>query len=148
MMGWGTAVFLVWGGWLAIHDVRRRQLPDVWTVGGGVVTLIVTIACGGAPWAYLGAALWFSVYLVMGLGGAIGGGDVKFSVGLGAWIGWMCAGQTVYAIATAVCLASVISAFIGILVRTRTVPHGPSMLAGTVVAGYFFSPVIPWEVFA
>lgn len=147
-MGWGTAVFLVWSGALSVHDVRRRRLPDVWTVGGGVVTLIVSVAMGGAPWALLGAALWFSLYLVMGIGGVIGGGDVKFSIGLGAWIGWMCAEHTVWAVVIAITVAALVSAIIGVLARSRTVAHGPSMLAGTVVAAYFFGPGIPWEVFA
>lgn len=146
-MGWGTVVFLVWCLWLCHHDIRWRRLPDMWTVGGAVVLLAVA-AVSGEWWPFAGAGLWAVAYLAMALFGAVGGGDVKFASGLGAWLGVVCAHHVVVACVVAVTTAALVSAVIGLISRRDTVPHGPSMVLGCLVAAWLFEPRIPWEAFA
>src|SRR5699024_8984018 len=78
--------------WLAVlsgYDIVRRRLPNWLTVPGAVaiVTVAVEAGCGGA--ALAGAAALAGVYLIVHLGrpAAMGAGDVKLALGLGALTG-------------------------------------------------------------
>ncbi|NMB23259.1 MAG: hypothetical protein GX983_07860, partial [Corynebacterium sp.] len=75
-------VFVVWVGVLAVGDLRTRRLPDVLTLPGALV--ITGWAVVVEPWLLLGGVGWFLLYLVTaGVVGGIGGGDIKFALGLG-----------------------------------------------------------------
>ena len=127
---------LVWLVALSWYDLRERRLPNRLTVPGAFAVLVGAAAMGhGAP-ATAGAATLFGIYLVLHLIApvAMGAGDVKLAVGIGALTGAF--GVDVWALAAVA--APLMTAVWGIVARLtsaeRTVPHGPSMCATAAVA--------------
>ena len=115
---------LVWMAVLSAFDVTQRRLPNALTLPGAVVILT------GAAIAGL-----FAVYLVVHLvsPAAMGAGDVKLAIGLGAVTG--CFGAEMWFLAALA--APLLTAVIGILARlgwsAKALPHGPSMCAVSAV---------------
>lgn len=134
-MGVGVAVVVVWLVTLSAFDIRDRRLPNWLTLPGAALILGVATMSGRGPAALAGAAALSVLYLVVHLASprAMGGGDVKLAVGLGAMTGAF--GADVWLLAALA--APLVTAFLalGAAVRgIRTVPHGPSMCAASVAA--------------
>ena len=137
-MGAGVAgvCVLVWLAALSVYDIRERRLPNWLTMPGAAVVLAIAAAHGrGAP-AVLGAVALFAVYALVHLvsPAAMGAGDVKLAIGIGALTGtfggdvWMLA-------ALGAPLLTAGWAVVAVLRRSgRTVPHGPSMCLAAVTA--------------
>lgn len=121
VLGWLTA--------LVIYDVRWRRLPNYLTLPGAAVVLVTAAVAGHGLPALLGAAALTGAYLIVHLlaPAAMGAGDVKLAVGVGALTGAF--GVEVWTLAAL--SAPLLTAVLGVvaLVRTAapTVPHGPSM---------------------
>lgn len=137
-MGAGTVgvCVLTWFAWLSWFDIRERRLPNWLTVPGALAILTWATATGrGAP-ALAGAVLLFAIYLAMHLiaPAAMGAGDVKLAIGIGALTGAF--GVDVWSIAavTAPLLTAGMAVIIRIKSAERTVPHGPSMCAAAAAA--------------
>lgn len=137
-MGAGAAgvCVLAWFVGLSWYDVRQRRLPNWLTLPGGIAVLAGAAAVGhGAP-AAAGALSLFAVYLALHLvaPAAMGAGDVKLAVGIGALTGAF--GVDVWAVAALG--APLVTALIAVLVHIgrsgSTVPHGPSMCATAAAA--------------
>lgn len=121
----------VWGGVLALHDVRYRRLPDALTLPPA---LAAVLACAVQPMLLLGL-VWPALYLVAGRG--VGGGDVKLAAPLGV----VCSAVGGFvAVLAAIVLAGAFTVLAAVLTRQRAVAHGPSML----VAAGAVSLVSPW----
>jgi leader peptidase (prepilin peptidase)/N-methyltransferase len=131
-----TAAALSWMGTLTVYDVRRRRLPNWLTLPGFAVIMFVAAGLGHGAAAVLGAGALSAVYLLMHLVSptAMGAGDVKLALGLGALTG--CFGGDVWLLAAIG--APLLTAVIGIVARlgwsAMTVPHGPSMCAASAAA--------------
>lgn len=133
------AVFVVWVGVLAVWDLRTRRLPDALTLPGAL--MITGWAVVVDPWLLLGGAGWFLLYLITaGVVGGIGGGDIKFALGLGTVAatgsveGWLLAvvGSSLLTLLLAgVTLSGLVA---GGGDRTMRVPHGPGMGLATCLA--------------
>lgn len=86
------SVLLIWLALIAVHDFRRRIVPN-WLVLAGAVAALAQLALGFKPvgigWseALLGFAAGFGVLLLFYAAGVMGAGDVKFAGVLGLWIG-------------------------------------------------------------
>ena len=94
--------------------------------------LVVAADCGRGP-ASLGGALGLAtLYLVVHLisPGAMGGGDVKLAIGLGALTGAF--GADVWLLGAFA--APLLTALLGLLAGVRTLPHGPSMCVASLGA--------------
>lgn len=137
-MGAGTVgvCVLTWFAWLSWFDIRERRLPNWLTVPGALAILTWATATGrGAP-ALAGAVLLFAIYLAMHLiaPAAMGAGDVKLAIGIGALTGAF--GVDVWSIAavTAPLLTAGMAVIIRIKSAERTVPHGPSMCTAAAAA--------------
>lgn len=120
---------VLWMGALSGYDVARRRLPNWLTMPGAAAVLAGAAVAGrGAP-ALLGAAALGGGYLLVHLvaPAALGAGDVKLAVGLGALTG--CFGAPVWACAAVG--APLLTALLGVVTlpwrAAPTVPHGPSM---------------------
>jgi leader peptidase (prepilin peptidase) / N-methyltransferase len=130
------AVALLWMVALARYDIRQRRLPNRLTLPGFAVIMLVAACSGHGPAAALGAGLLAVVYLVVHLAApaAMGAGDVKLALGLGALTG--CFGADVWLLAAIG--APLLTALIGVVARlgwsATTVPHGPSMCAASAAA--------------
>jgi leader peptidase (prepilin peptidase) / N-methyltransferase len=126
----------LWMGALTVYDFWQRRLPNWLTLPGFAVIMLVAINSGRAEGAALGAAALAAVYLLTHAASpaAMGAGDVKLALGLGALTG--CFGPEVWLIAAIG--APVLTAMWGIVARIRrglsTVPHGPAMCLTTAGA--------------
>jgi leader peptidase (prepilin peptidase) / N-methyltransferase len=130
------AVALLWMAALAGYDIRRRRLPNRLTMPGFAVIMLIAACSGHGPAAALGAGLLAVVYLLVHVAApaAMGAGDVKLALGLGALTG--CFGADVWLLAAIG--APLLTALIGVVARlgwsATTVPHGPSMCVASAAA--------------
>jgi leader peptidase (prepilin peptidase) / N-methyltransferase len=122
---------LAWLVVLSVYDIRSRRLPNALTLPGGAAVMIVAVVAGRGVPALLGGAALFAVYLVVHLlaPSAMGAGDVKLAIGIGAMTGAF--GVDVWALAAlAAPLLTAALAMVAVIRRTESsVPHGPSMCA-------------------
>lgn len=128
---------------IATDDYRTGLLRNRWTVPFALAGLIqvVIVAFGTQPWTrivapcLIGASITTSLYLLLGLLGWMGFGDVKFAAGLALFVavpaGW--AGLYLLPLALAV---SALPRFLRRLVnrpqRSRTA-HGPALAAAFAI---------------
>lgn len=144
----GTAVFaafLVGGTWLALIDAREHRIPD-----NVLLPLTCVIACAliamalgiGEPQRILagaiGAAVMFGIYLVLGLAGGIGFGDVKLAGLIGFYLTWLSPTAALASAALAYVFAAP-HALIAIVRHRKTgkrarIPFGPYMVAAAATA--------------
>jgi leader peptidase (prepilin peptidase) / N-methyltransferase len=136
-MGAGVACtcVLAWLAVLSAYDIRERRLPNWLTLPGAVVVLAVAAAAGRGGPAVLGAVALAGLYLVVHLiaPAAMGAGDVKLALGVGALTGSF--GFDVWTLAALG--APVLTAIWALALMgqgQRTVPHGPSMCVATLAA--------------
>ncbi|WP_245802223.1 prepilin peptidase [Corynebacterium pacaense] len=127
-----TVLFLFWVLCLSLIDVRVHRLPDQLTLPGAAVAAAWALAHD--PTWILGGVGWAGIYLLTGVVvGGIGGGDIKFALGLGivaasaapaAWVGAV-VGASIVSLAGSRVLRGG---------RGGEIPHGPGMAIATVVA--------------
>jgi leader peptidase (prepilin peptidase)/N-methyltransferase len=136
-MGAGAVVCVsLWFAGLSWYDIRERRLPNWLTLPGALIILSWAAGTGHGASALTGAVASFAIYLVLHLiaPAAMGAGDVKLAVGIGALTGAF--GVDVWSLA-AIC-APLLTAGWAIIARfvsaEKTVPHGPSMCAAAAVA--------------
>jgi leader peptidase (prepilin peptidase)/N-methyltransferase len=137
-MGAGVAgvCALVWLAALSAYDIRERRLPNWLTMPGAAVIIAAAAVHGRGASAVLGAVALFAVYAVVHLVSpvAMGAGDVKLAIGIGALTGTF--GGDVWVLAAlGAPLLTAGWAVVAVLRRSaRTVPHGPSMCLAAVTA--------------
>jgi leader peptidase (prepilin peptidase) / N-methyltransferase len=126
------AAAVLWMTLLTGYDIRQRRLPNWLTLPGFAVIMLVAAGCGHGRVAALGAGLLAVVYLLTHVAApaAMGAGDVKLALGLGALTG--CFGSDVWLLAAIG--APLLTAAVGVLRGHRAVPHGPSMCAASAAA--------------
>jgi len=86
-----VAAVMGWAGYLSWTDCRTRLLPNAWTVGGALVTLVFRLGYGGLPMfvdGFAAACVAGGFLLVPFLMRGAGGGDVKMLFAAGAVAGW------------------------------------------------------------
>ena len=131
MAGAGVLAWLVA---LSAFDIRERRLPNYLTLPGAALVLVGAAVAGRTLAAVLGAAALFAVYLVVHLlaPSAMGAGDVKLALGVGALTGAF--GVDVWILAALAAPLLTAAWAIGVTVRgiESTVPHGPSMCVAAV----------------
>ncbi|MDP9072411.1 MAG: prepilin peptidase [Actinomycetota bacterium] len=118
------------------------------------VPLLVVAAAAGGEWrslrdAALGGLLAWATLLVIHLASpaGMGFGDVRLAGLIGVHLGWLSLGHVVVGLFLAFATAAVTGiALIATAVRTRkdTVPFGPFLALGAVVAFLAGGPVIAW----
>ena len=121
---------------LSCVDIRDRRLPNCLTIPGAIVILVAAAAAGRGMPAVMGAAALFAVYLVVHLlaPAAMGAGDVKLAIGIGALTGSF--GVDVWALAAlGAPLITAAWAIVAVVRHSKsTVPHGPSMCLAAAAA--------------
>jgi leader peptidase (prepilin peptidase)/N-methyltransferase len=130
------AAALLWMGALTGYDIRQRRLPNSLTLPGAAVILLGAALAGRGVPALVGAFALGGVYLLMYLASpaAMGAGDVKLALGLGALTG--CLGAEVWFLAAvgAPLLTAAIGAVAWLGWSAKAVPHGPSMCLASAAA--------------
>jgi len=130
-----VGLVLAWLAVLSCYDVAERRLPNLLTLPGAAVILLVAAFAGRGVPALAGAAALAGVYLVVHLLSptGMGAGDVKLAIGLGGLAG--CFGVGVWFLAALA--APLLTALWGAAARLAggaAVPHGPSMCLATACA--------------
>jgi leader peptidase (prepilin peptidase) / N-methyltransferase len=122
----------LWLAALTVCDLRVCRLPNVLTLPGAVAVFAVTALGGHGPAAAVGGFALAGGYLLVHLvsPAAMGAGDVKLALGVGALSGAFGAGAWV----AAAMGAPLLTAAWGVLGRRRVLPHGPAMCLATAVA--------------
>ena len=133
-MGVPAALLVVcWAIALSVVDLRERRLPNVLTIPGAVVIPVGAAVAGRGVPAVLGGLGLAGLYLLVHLAvpAAMGAGDVKLALGLGALTGAF--GIGVWALAA---LGAPVLTTVAGLVRRRggAIPHGPAMCLASLVA--------------
>lgn len=130
------AVLLAWLAAMSGYDIAHRRLPNALTLPGAAAILLAAVLTGRGLPALIGAAALAAVYLLVHLAApaAMGAGDVKLAIGLGALTG--CFGVEVWLLAAlgAPLLTAVWSVLALLGRRGPTVPHGPAMCAASAAA--------------
>jgi leader peptidase (prepilin peptidase)/N-methyltransferase len=137
-MGAGAAdvCVVVWLAALSFYDIRERRLPNWLTMPGAAVIIAAAAMHGRGGPAVLGAVVLFAVYVVVHLvsPAAMGAGDVKLAIGIGALTGAF--GSDVWVLAAIG--APLLTAGWAVVAALRrsgpTVPHGPSMCLAAAAA--------------
>jgi len=137
-MGAGVAgvCVLVWLGALSVYDVRVRRLPN-WLTMPGAAAIVATAAVHGrgGP-AVVGAVALFVGYAVVHLMSptAMGAGDVKLAIGIGALTATFGSDVWLLAAIGAPLLTAGVAVVMLIRRSEHTVPHGPSMCVAAAMA--------------
>jgi leader peptidase (prepilin peptidase)/N-methyltransferase len=130
------AFVLAWLTALCVYDIRDRRLPNWLTLPGAVVILAAAAAYGRGTPAALGAVALFLVYAVAHVmsPAALGAGDVKLAIGIGALTATF--GVDVWLLAALGAPALTAGLAVVMLLRRsgQQVPHGPSMCLAAVTA--------------
>jgi leader peptidase (prepilin peptidase) / N-methyltransferase len=127
---------LLWMAVLSVYDVTQRRLPNLLTLPGAAAIVFAAAVTGHGPMALAGAAALTTVYLLVHLMAptAMGAGDVKLAIGLGALTA--CFGAQVWFLAAVG--APLLTVAIGMAARlgwsAKAVPHGPSMCLASAMA--------------
>jgi leader peptidase (prepilin peptidase)/N-methyltransferase len=127
---------LIWMAALSHCDVRQRRLPNRLTIPGFAAIALAAVVAGHGRAALVGAAALATIYLLVHLLAptAMGAGDVKLALGLGALTGCFGAGVWMLAAIGAPLLTVVIGTVARMGWSARAVPHGPSMCAASAAA--------------
>ena len=137
-MGAGVAgvIVVAWLTALSVYDVVQRRLPNWLTLPGAVVILAVAALHGRGVPAALGAVALFALYAVVHLvtPTAMGAGDVKLAIGIGALTASF--GRDVWILAAlgAPLLSAVLAGVVLVRRSGQPVPHGPSMCVAALIA--------------
>lgn len=137
---------------LSIVDLTEHRLPNAVLLPTLVVLaalLVLASALSGGwmslLWALAGAAGMFGLYLLLALisPSSMGMGDVKFAAPLGLVLGWFGWSVWIWGVLAGFLIGGVVS-LIALALRRVTlrgsVPFGPSMLAGALVAVLVLGP--------
>jgi len=137
---------------MAVYDLKWMQLPDKFNwpfvLSGlmGVAVLSQIDISSVADYLIGLAAAWafFAGLYFMSKGRWLGGGDVKFALGLGLWLGWP---KVVVGLMLAFYSASAVILpllLLGVLSRRQPVPFGPFLIIGTIFGLLYGQMLIDW----
>ena len=138
--------FAAAGAVLAVVDLAEKRLPNAVIVPTlVVVSVLLVVASAGTGdwwsllWALGGGAAMFAVYFILALisPASMGMGDVKLAAVVGMLLGWFGFSAWLIGLLAAFIVGGVI-ALVALALRRVTlrgsIPFGPSMLAGALVA--------------
>lgn len=158
---------------ISISDARFYIIPDEFSLGGTLVGLSMVFLPGGIEWrgALIGAALGYGVLWFVGLAGtwiikklspgrleeagvdqAMGGGDIKMMMMVGAFLGAWGVALTIFlgsVLALVTVLARSIPAALsrdenGDMEMGRLIPFGVFLAAGGAISYVWGDPMVGW----
>lgn len=135
------------GGWLTAYDSATHRLPNgvVYPTGAALGLIMVGAACAGvgglgraAAWGFGIGAAFLTLALIAG--GGFGLGDVKLSVVLGAWTGWLASGSPLVFVLASFVAGGVVA--LGLMLarrasRTTHIAFGPFLVVGAMIATWW-----------
>lgn len=138
---WPLVAIAVSAGAVAWHDGLTQRIPDTLTAATAAGVLMAAVFAGQPGDSWLRAALATLAlgagYLLAGLIGSMGPGDIKYALPLGFALGWHSWAMVWQATLLALLIGSVTA--VVLLARGHGrgthMPFGPSMAAGAVLGG-------------
>jgi len=152
---------------IAISDTRFYTIPDQFSIGGAVLGFGLSFAPGGPTWlqSLLGAVVGFSVLWLVGVAGtklikrlspgrleeagvdqAMGGGDVKMMMMIGAFLGIWGVALTVFLGSVLALLGTAVLSALGRIpgISKWLVPFGVFLAAGGAVTYAWGQQILEW----
>lgn len=151
-VSWTLPAFLflsVAGVVLSRIDLQHKLLPNAIVFPSFLVALVLLLVdtslqfrWGNLALAGAGAAVMFLIYLLLAIISprGLGMGDVKFSAVLGLYLGYLSMGPLVLGMLLGFLVGAVTGGVLiitGLAGRRSSVPFGPSMFSGAVLAVLF-----------
>lgn len=139
---------------LGFIDLKHKLLPNRYVLPSlaAAIVLLIFAAAGTDAWgallrAILGGGAMFLLYLIMALisPAGLGMGDVKLAAVLGLFLGFLGWNAWFIGLLTAFLIggvAGLILLLAGRATRSSTIPFGPPMLLGALVAAYWTGPLV------
>lgn len=135
------------GGWLAAYDAATHRLPNrvTYPTAVGLAVLITAAGLFGVAGAFralgwgMGLGLLFLV-LALAANGGLGLGDVKLSVILGAWTGWLApSAPLVFLVASFLAGGAAALTLMALRRASRhsQIAFGPFLVVGALVATWW-----------
>lgn len=131
---------------LGIVDVALKRLPDPLTLPSIPIAGVLLVIADPSRWLGMlaGAGLLFLVFAVQWfiVPNAIGLGDVKLAPVLGLYLGWLGRAAWITGLFGTFVLGGLFAVALLLFSRAGrkdTMPYGPFMLAGTVLAVFLFA---------
>lgn len=171
-----TAVFLTLVFGISVSDARFYIIPDEFSLGGTVIGLAMAFLPGGIDWvpAVVGAVSGYAVLWIVGVLGtwmieklspgrleeagvdqAMGGGDIKMMMMIGAFLGPWGVALTVFLGSVLALLATMGRALVALVLSGpdqeafhRLIPFGVFLAAGGGVAYMWGEAMVRWYVTA
>ena len=129
-------------------DLQCQIIPDVISLPGILAGCLANVATGRVPWidSLLGIVVGGGLFMVIILasGGGMGGGDMKLSAMLGAFLGWK---VVLVAVFVAVILGGTLALALlasGKRGRKDPIPFGPFLAAGGAAGLFYGERVVRW----
>jgi leader peptidase (prepilin peptidase)/N-methyltransferase len=123
---------------LAAIDLDQGIIPNRIVVPAGVAVLLGDIAAEPHRWKEWTPAAFVSMTAALAVSlvtrGGVGMGDVKLAFLLGAGLGWDVVGALVVGMLATLVVAVVILVRHGVSARKKTIPFGPFLVLGALVA--------------
>jgi prepilin signal peptidase PulO-like enzyme (type II secretory pathway) len=143
--GVGAAALLLALVPVVLIDIRHRLIPDVLVLPAAAVALAAAVAAEPARWwapaaCGLGAAAFLLVPWLL-RPGAMGLGDVKLALAMGAALGASVVPALLAAFAAAAAACGALVVRHGARARGTAIPFGPFLAAGAVV-GLLWGPAL------
>lgn len=113
----------LWATALCGYDICFRRLPDWLTLPAACIAFYWHPLCA------IGGLLWALLYFRPG----VGGGDLKLALSLGT----VALASSLASLLLAIALSSAITVLLGVMLKQKSVPHGPSMIGATYVVCMF-----------
>jgi prepilin signal peptidase PulO-like enzyme (type II secretory pathway) len=123
---------------LAAIDLEQRIIPNRIVLPAGAIVLLGDIAAEPHRWKEWTIAAFASFLVALAVAlmtkGGVGMGDVKLAFLLGAGLGWAVAGAALVSMLATFVVSVVILARRGLAARKETIPFGPFLVLGALVA--------------
>nr|WP_281353427.1 A24 family peptidase [Phytoactinopolyspora mesophila] len=156
-LGAATIAYLLVGAFgtaMAYIDVREHRLPDWLTLPAlGIAGLVLGVVAAvegewgpyGRAWAGAFAVLAFYLLLVLIRPSDLGLGDVKLAAVIGLLLGWISWPVLVFGVFAGFAVGAMISLALlitGRAGRRTSIPFGPAMLLGALIAVVWGEPIV------
>jgi leader peptidase (prepilin peptidase)/N-methyltransferase len=123
---------------LSAIDLEQRIIPNRIVLPAGILVLLGDIAAEPHRWKEWTVAAFGSFFVALAVSlttrGGVGMGDVKLAFLLGAGLGWAVAGAALVAMLATFVVSVVILFRRGLKARKETIPFGPFLVLGALVA--------------
>ncbi|MFQ5839409.1 MAG: prepilin peptidase [Candidatus Methylomirabilales bacterium] len=150
-LNWWSVVVLAFLGALVVVtfiDLEHQIVPDVITLPGIGLGLALSLVSGDPPFlqALLGAVIGGGIFYLVAVAsrGGMGGGDIKLTAMIGAFLGWRLVLLTIFLGTLIGSGVAVTLLLLGRKGRKDLIPFGPFLALGATIAVFWGEDLIRW----